>query len=274
VVVCATVIALAALVLTSYERLARSDVQLGVLVDGEIVQVFVNCQLVYPAFTGTTGELASLDLGWLDREAAVTVQVRGRVDPGYYQVTLHRGSRSEVLASAGGFGDPVRVPAGRVAFDRSFTAGGRPIGSIGCQDAPQRFAFAAAAARTPQRWNGDSNAAFDVADAVWPIIQCALALIGAGGLVAAVLLGAVLLASSRGASFTHSSLIAVLGAAAGIVIGLIPTIATHNLDVAVDASTTIGACCLAGLCRWLLVRDIQEIRSRRRATHVDDTRGR
>jgi hypothetical protein len=258
------VIALASFALTSYERLARGHIELDVLVEGEIVQVFVNCQLVYPAYTDTTGEPASLDLGWLDREATVTIQVRGRIHPGYYEVTLRHDSRSERVASAGRFGDPVQVPSGRVTFDRSFTAGGRLLGRIGCQDAPIRFAFAAAAARTPQRWNGYSNVAFELANALWPVMRYALALIGAGGLLAA-LLGRV-----RGASSAHSALVALLVAAAELVLAVAPAIVTHNLNVAFDVCTGIGACCLAGLCGWLLTGDIQHLRSRSRATRVDE----
>jgi hypothetical protein len=265
VVVCAIVIAPAAFALTSYERLTRGHIELYVLVSREIVQVFVNCQLVYPAYTGTTGGPASLDLGWLDREATVTVQVRGRIRPGYYEVTLARGSRSELLASAGRFGDPVQVPSGRVTFDRSFTAGGRLLGGIGCQDAPLRFAFAAAAARTPRQWSGHSNVAFELANALWPLMRCALALIGAGGLIAAALLGRV-----RGASSTHGALVGWLVAAAELVLALVTAIATHNFNTAFDVCTGIGACCLTGLGGWLLSGDIRQLRRESRAMRGDE----
>jgi hypothetical protein len=247
--------------LASYEHLARSDVGLSLLVEDEIVQVFVNCQLV-SAYTGTAGAPAPLDLGWLERGAIVTVQVRGRKLPGYYEVAFQHGSRTELIVGDGSYSNPVLLPAGRVALDRSFTADGRDLGDTGCQtDAPFPLAFAAAAARTPSHFNDHANVAFDLANALSPDLPPVLALIGASGLIAAVAVSRV-----RRASSSRRVAVRALAATAELVLVLLLALAALDYNAASHVCVLVGIVCLVAVCWWLVVPVAQQPRSDSRAS--------
>jgi hypothetical protein len=255
VVVLAIFLDAAVFAILAFEHRTRSHVQIAVLVEHEIVQVFVECRLVFPAYTANTAGPSSLDLGWLERGAIVTIQVRGRKPPGYYEVQLERGSQSETVARAGSFGHPVRIPSGRVDFARSFTAAGRDLGDLGCQsDSPVQLAFAADAAHASGRWNGGSGVVLDVANRLSPVVPWALALIGAVGLILAAVSGRV-----RGTGPSRRVLARGLGAVVDLVIALFWVLAARDFNVAFGLCVVAGIGSLLAVLWWLVLDDLRNV---------------
>lgn len=240
-----------------YANLTKDHVRVRIVVEHEIVQVFVNCQLVRGAYTGDPQGPAWLDLGWLDPGDILTLQVRGRKLPGYYELSLEHDSSFERVAAAGGYGRPLRLPSGRVIFARSYTAGGRAIGELGCQsDAPAPLPFAASAAKSYGRWGGGSGAALELATRLFPIVPWVLALIGAMGLIIATILGRVQRDDAR-----RKTMLRTAFATVDIVLALVWALATADFNLAFLLCIVAGVGSLLLVLTWLLAEDLRKVSS-------------
>lgn len=252
----AIVLDIAIFALIGFVHMTRSRVRVRIAVEHEIVQVFVNCQLAHAAYVGGGAAATYLELGWLRQDAIVTIQVRGRRLPGYYEIDLERDSQVLQVARVGGFGQPLSLPSGRVVFARSYTAAGRPLGALGCQsDAPTRLAFASAASEGSGLWSGPSPALSAVTN-LSSVVPWVMALIGAVGLMLAAVLGKI------GGGEPGEGRAPALGAGVDIALALLCALVTKSFDVVFGLCVGAGIVSLLVILKWLVSSDIGALRSR------------
>ena len=262
----AVVVDLGILAVTAYAHIALTRVRLGVVVESEIVQVFVDCRLAHEAYTQAQ-ELTPLDLGWLDRGDIVTVEVRGRQAPGYYEVQAIRDSHVEVVGKAGEYGRRLPMASGRVVFVRSFTVGGMSIGGLGCQPDSNELALAASAARRPGKWRdaGLRNTVIRLAERLAPFVPQTLGLLAALALIALAVIGRV--------NARSKTLLRTAGATLDVVLALVLTLAGRDLNLAFDLCVALGVVSLLVLVWLLMAPDIgrnARAQSRSMCLHVAD----
>jgi hypothetical protein len=225
----------------------RRHIQVVFSGERAIVQVFVECRLAY-AFAGERAD-EHVDLGWLKNESIVTIQTRGRKQPGRLALAYQHGS---VRVSVVG-GDPAvaerALPADRAGLARSWRVGGHEsFRDLGCQQDLPHFGFASASA---PNWREASARSLSLVIAFAGAIPKVLAIFGLAWLLAAVFVG-----RARGERLRRRTAAGVLLVAAELVIELLGSIAANDFPLAFALCIVVGAGALVVLLLWLLRADI------------------
>lgn len=252
--VIAAILALATLSLAfaGYGHIAGRSVRLKIAVEHEIVQVFVDCRLAHTAYLHDP-ETTLLDLGWLPEGRIVTIQIRGRKGPGFYEVSMEQGGAFQAIAYAGRFGAPVAMASGRLLVSDSFTGGGVQLGKEGCQpDAPSELPIAAAADRDPRAWRSDlPEAVISASERSSGVVASVLALSGA---LALLVLAVNARLKGSGAKWR------ALAALGDILLVVVLAFVVQDFAIAVVVCAIAGVCSLT-VALWSLVgHDVTSLR--------------
>jgi hypothetical protein len=248
-IVVALVLDIGILVVDGYAQTTRTHVEVSVVAEHEIIQVFVDCKLAYVYASAAAPR--HYDLGWLGDGDILTFQVRGLKRPGYYRLSFQHGSQRVLVSSRGQPGHPVSVGAGQVAVAGSWMVDGRKLGEQGCQaDAPQHLTFA-----TPNagRWQ-KSASLFGAAHSLARVIPWFLAVLGA-----IVVAGGALADRLREENARVGIVARSLFAAAGLAVGLLYTVATESVGVAFALCVGAGVGTLVIALFWLLRDDVRRL---------------
>ncbi len=233
---------------------ARVNVKVTVVAAGEIVQVLVNCHVMF-AYNRTTPIDTTVNLGWLEKGDILTFQVRGRRPPGYYDLAFAYDSQLEEVQSVGSALHRVLMAPARMIFSRSYTVGGLPLQHLPCQgDAPTpplEFVGSAAASAAPR---GGPDALIDDAVGVAPRWETALAILGALTLIFAPVLGRQLGVARR----RRSTVVEILLAGVGGTLGVLWATAKEH-DLVAPLCIAAGVCASLFIIYGLLVEDLDSI---------------
>jgi hypothetical protein len=119
-------------------RALRRHVEVHVYNLNDYAQVFVDCRQAVAV--RRTGDEATIDLGWLDPDALITLQARNGTGDSSWGFTVKVNGRQVLTDADGRVGAlPARVDGAlrteQVTHKHTITAAGHDVGDIGCQDA-------------------------------------------------------------------------------------------------------------------------------------------
>jgi hypothetical protein len=250
VILVALVVELALLFLAHEVHASRTHVRVTFSAENAIVQVLVECRLAF-SFRGERASNQTIDLGWLEKQDVVTVQVRSRKHLGYYALSYSRGSTAIPIARRGSPGHPVEIPESRAVYADSWGVIGQHLGAIGCQKDVRHLAFADPHARNWSDGAARRLESVTTAAGLLPRILAILVLIGLGALW---LVGQVW----RGRSNARTG-VRVLLAVAELAVLLLVSIAAQALNLVFGLCVVIAVASLMTALLWLLKEDIHRL---------------
>jgi hypothetical protein len=231
---------------------ARVHVKVSVAAAGEIVQVLVNCNLVY-VYRRNAPTNDDVDLGWLDKGDILTFQVSGRRPAGYYALSFTHDSRGEPVKSVGTLLNRVLMSPAQMVFTRSYTVGGLRLQALPCQgDTPQQLEFASSATAV-EGPRGGPNVLMDRAAEIAPGVESALAILGFLTLVLAPVADRM-----PGAQHRRRTAAEVFLAAVGVALGVLWTTA-KELDLVAPLCIAVGVGAFVFIMYRLLVYEIDRL---------------